>query len=169
MLSVEAVVDSLHIFSLNIIHLTSVRFGQKEMQYISEVQEKGVNAQDNDRSRSLLKKLINASAHRAILANSIDSLKRFMDYPIIICGDFNDVPGSYVYEKVKGDLSDAFNEKGAGLGRTYRNIFPTLRIDYLLYDADALKAEGYLRRNAGLSDHVPVIANFSFTSSVQGK
>jgi endonuclease/exonuclease/phosphatase family metal-dependent hydrolase len=162
----EVVVDSLHIFNLNIVHLTSVRFGQKEMQYINEVQEKGVNAQDKNKSRFLLKKLMNASAHRAILANSIDSLKRFMDYPIIICGDFNDVPGSYAYEKVKGDLSDAFNEKGAGLGRTYRNIFPTLRIDYLLYDATALKAEGYLRRNVGLSDHVPVIANFSFRQDV---
>lgn len=169
MLSVEVIVDSSHIFNLNVVHLTSVRFGEKELAYISEVQEKGVNAQDKDKSKSLLKKLMNAFAHRALLANSVDSLKRFMDYPIIICGDFNDVPGSYAYETVKGDLADAFSKKGAGLGRTYRNIFPTLRIDYLLYDPSALKAEGYLRRNVGLSDHFPVIANFSFINGANDK
>ncbi len=161
MLSVEVVIDSSHIFSLNVVHLTSVGFGRQEMKYISEVKSKGVDAQDEDRSKSLLKKLRNASSNRAGLANKIDSLKREMDYPQIICGDFNDVPGSYVYNKVKGKLSDAFTGKGAGLGRTYRHIFPTLRIDYILYDADALTIRGYKRPDVDLSDHYPVIANFS--------
>jgi endonuclease/exonuclease/phosphatase family metal-dependent hydrolase len=162
MLSVEVVIDSGHIFNLNVVHLTSVGFGRKEMKYISEVKSKGVDAQDEDQSKSLLKKLRNASSNRAGLANRIDSLKREMDYPQIICGDFNDVPGSYVYQKVKGKLSDAFTAKGSGLGRTYRHIFPTLRIDYIFYDADALTIKGYNRPDVDLSDHYPVIANFSF-------
>jgi endonuclease/exonuclease/phosphatase family metal-dependent hydrolase len=161
MLGVEVVVDSNNIFCLNVVHLTSVGFGRKEMDYISDVKQKGVEAQDEDRSKSLLKKLRNASANRAGLANKIDSFKKTMDYPVIICGDFNDVPGSYVYSKVKGDLKDAFVEKGAGIGRTYRNISPTLRIDYIFYDSDALQIEGYNRPNVALSDHFPVIANFS--------
>lgn len=161
MLSTEVVIDSGHIFSLNVVHLTSVGFGRKEMKYISEVRKKGVDAQDEHQSKSLLKKLRDASAGRAALANRIDSLKREMDYPQIICGDFNDVPGSYVYHKVKGKLSDAFTGKGAGLGRTYRHIFPTLRIDYIFYDSEALTLEGYKRPDVDLSDHYPVIANFS--------
>ncbi|KAA5537161.1 endonuclease/exonuclease/phosphatase family protein [Taibaiella lutea] len=161
MLGVEVVVDSNNIFCLNVVHLTSVGFGRKEMDYISDVKQKGVEAQDEDQSKSLLKKLRNASASRAGLANKIDSFKKTMDYPVIICGDFNDVPGSYVYSKVKGDLRDAFVEKGAGLGRTYRNISPTLRIDYIFYDNEALQIEGYNRPNVALSDHFPVIANFS--------
>lgn len=165
MLSVEVVIDSSHIFNLNVVHLTSVGFGRQEMKYISDVKSKGVDAQNEDQSKSLLKKLRNASAHRAELANKIDSLKREMDYPQIICGDFNDVPGSYVYHKVKGKLSDAFVVKGTGLGRTYRQIFPTLRIDYILYNSDALTIEGYKRPNVGLSDHYPVIANFSLKES----
>jgi endonuclease/exonuclease/phosphatase family metal-dependent hydrolase len=161
MLSVEVVVDNTHTFSLNVVHLTSVGFGRKEMTYIEEVKSKGVDAQDESKSKSLLKKLRDASSDRAGLANKIDSLKRVMDYPQIICGDFNDVPGSYVYNKVKGKLTDIFSAKGSGLGRTYRHIFPTLRIDYIFYDGNALKAEGYKRPNVGLSDHYPVIANFS--------
>lgn len=161
MLSVEVVIDSGHIFNLNVVHLTSVGFGRNEMKYISDVKKKGVDAQDEDQSKSLLKKLRNTSSNRAGLANKIDSLKREMDYPQIICGDFNDVPGSYVYQKVKGKLSDAFTGKGTGLGRTYRHIFPTLRIDYIFYDADALTITGYKRPDVDLSDHYPVIANFS--------
>lgn len=164
MLGVEVIIDSAHIFNLNVIHLTSVGFGRKEMNYIDEVKEKGVDAQDESQSKSLLKKLRDASAARAGLANRIDSIKRRMDYPVIICGDFNDVPGSYVYSTIKGKLSDAFTGKGAGLGRTYRHIFPTLRIDYIFYDNDALSIEGYKRPDVGLSDHYPVIANFSLKS-----
>lgn len=161
MLSVEVEIDSSHIFSLNVVHLTSVGFGRSDMAYIDDVKKKGVDAQDEDKSKSLLKKLRNASANRAVMANKIDSLRREMDYPQIICGDFNDVPGSYVYNTVKGKLSDAFVAKGTGLGRTYQHIFPTLRIDYILYDSDFLKVEGYKKASIGLSDHYPVIANFS--------
>lgn len=165
MLSVEVVIDSNTVFNLNVVHLTSVGFAREDLDYISQVKKEGVEAQDDNQSKYLLRKLRNASANRALLANRIDSLKREMDYPQIICGDFNDVPGSYVYTKVKGKLSDAFVGKGAGLGRTYRDIAPTLRIDYVLYDADALKIEGYNRPAVDLSDHYPVIANFSLRKS----
>ena len=161
MLSMEVVVDSINIFSLNVVHLTSVGFGRSEMAYIDEMKSKGVDAQNESKSKSLLKKLYTASAKRADMANRIDSLKREMDYPQIICGDFNDVPGSYVYNTVKGKLSDAFVARGVGLGRTYQHIFPTLRIDYIFYDDTALKAIGYKGISVGLSDHYPVIANFS--------
>jgi len=161
MLGVEVVVDSSNIFNLNVVHLTSVGFGRKEMEYISDVKAKGIDAQDESRSKSLMRKLRDAAASRAMLANRIDSLKRRMDYPQIICGDFNDVPGSYTYTTVKGKLSDAFAAKGTGLGRTYRHIFPTLRIDYIFYDPAMLKIEGYKRPDVDLSDHYPVIANFS--------
>jgi endonuclease/exonuclease/phosphatase (EEP) superfamily protein YafD len=71
------------------------------------------------------------------------------------------MPGSYVYQEVKGGLKDAFVSKGLGLGRTYRKIFPTLRIDYILYNPDLLICKGYISPDVSLSDHNPVIATFS--------
>jgi endonuclease/exonuclease/phosphatase family metal-dependent hydrolase len=163
LLSAEVMIDSTRIFNINVVHLTSVSFGRKEMNYITDVKEKGVeSAEERRKSKWLLRKLINASAERAILANRVDSVKREMDYPIILCGDFNDIPGSYVYTKTKGKLKDAFVAKGAGLGRTYRYIFPTLRIDYILYDEGYFTAEGYRRIDVHLSDHYPILAYFSF-------
>lgn len=165
MLSVNVVVREDRIFSLNVVHLTSVAFGTKEMGYIEDVKSGNPDADREAKSKFLLAKLRRAIEKRAQLANEIDSLKRRMEYPIIICGDFNDVPGSYAYRKVKGDLADAFVAKGRGLGRTYLKIFPTLRIDYILYDDQVLKTEGYDRPNVGLSDHFPVIATFSYRTS----
>ncbi len=162
LLKVDVEIDEQHTFSLNVVHLTSVGFGRKEMSYIEDVKSPVMDVKREEKSRFILRKLRDASARRAALANKIDSLKRRMDHPIIICGDFNDMPGSYVYQKVKGRLADAFVAKGSGLGRTYRKIFPTLRIDYILYDDKVLKAEGYKRPPLGLSDHFPVIANFSY-------
>lgn len=166
MLSSELHVDSTRIFNLNVVHLTSVRLGEEELAYIDQVKHQGVDAQQREQSKNLLRKLVSASAHRSVLANSVDSLKRFMDYPMIFCGDFNDVPGSFAYQKIKGPLADAFSIKGAGLGRTYQKIFPTLRIDYLFYDPDALEAVGYHRPKVGLSDHYPVIVTLRFKEAL---
>jgi endonuclease/exonuclease/phosphatase family metal-dependent hydrolase len=59
----------------------------------------------------------------------LDSSKR----PVIFAGDLNNIPLSYTYGKVKGDLNDAWAAKGKGFGRTFQYISPTLRVDHLFY------------------------------------
>ncbi len=162
MLSVDVAVDSVRSFNLNVVHLQSVRFQADDMNYIESVKKQGTAAEEKQKSKLLLFKLRDAFAARAQQANMIDSLKAETDLPRVICGDFNDVPGSYAYRKVLGNLSDPFVAKGLGLGRTYRFIVPTLRIDHIFYDSDFLKAESYKRADVSLSDHLPVIADFSF-------
>lgn len=162
MLSANIQVDSAHKITVNVVHLTSVEFGEKDMEYITTVKEKGIDGQNTPASKSILRKLKTAFSNRAILANEIDSLKKQMKNPVIICGDFNDIPSSYVYEKIKGNLADPFTAKGVGFDRTYQHIFPTLRIDQIFYDKHYFKVIGYGRRLVNLSDHYPVIANFTF-------
>ena len=40
-------------------------------------------------------------------------------YPSVICGDFNAVPNSYTYFKIKGDRQDVFLSKSFGIGKSY--------------------------------------------------
>lgn len=162
LLSMDVIVDSARIFNLNVTHLASVRFAENDINYIESLKEKGTQVEINQKSKSIIYRLRNAFSMRARQANLIDSIKDETDYPIIICGDFNDVPGSYVYQKVKGDLQDPFVTKGFGFGRTYRNIMPTLRIDYILFDGEHLQPKTYRSPNVNLSDHRPVIVDFSF-------
>ncbi len=162
LISMDVVVDSAHIFNLNVTHLASVRFQDRDIDYLESLKEKGAKAEVSQKSKSIIYRLRNAFSVRAQQANIIDSAKGETDYPIIICGDFNDVPGSYVYNTVKGNLLDPFVSKGLGFGRTYRNIMPTLRIDYILYDGDYLQPNSYRSPDVNLSDHLPVIVDFSF-------
>jgi endonuclease/exonuclease/phosphatase family metal-dependent hydrolase len=77
-------------------------------------------------------------------------------YPVIVCGDFNDSPVSYTYQKISANLKDAFLESGTGLGSTYSGRFPSYRIDYILHNPQ-LSCYQYANPKMGLSDHQPVI------------
>jgi endonuclease/exonuclease/phosphatase family metal-dependent hydrolase len=83
--------------------------------------------------------------------------------PEIICGDYNDVPNSYTYFRIRGDRRDAFVEKEGGLGRTFSNIAPTLRIDYIMADKQ-FEVLQYKRKLLPYSDHYPVIADLRLGS-----
>ncbi|MEZ5028200.1 MAG: endonuclease/exonuclease/phosphatase family protein [Ferruginibacter sp.] len=82
-------------------------------------------------------------------------------YPVIVCGDMNDVPNSYTYFTVKDDLQDAFLKKSGGLGRTFRYISPTLRIDYILADKK-FEVENFSKIKVPYSDHYPILADIAF-------
>ena len=53
-------------------------------------------------------------------------------YPIIVCGDFNDTPLSYTYNKIKSNLIDSFTISGSELEILFK--IPMLRIDYIFHD-----------------------------------
>jgi len=81
-------------------------------------------------------------------------------YPVILCSDLGDVPNSYAYFRLKGDLKDAFLEKGSWFGRTYRFISPTLRIDYI-FVRKGIKVKQFFRPEVPYSDHYPIIADLA--------
>jgi endonuclease/exonuclease/phosphatase (EEP) superfamily protein YafD len=72
--------------------------------------------------------------------------------PIIFTGDLNDVPSSYAYSTIKNNMADAWLNKGFGIGRTFRFIAPTLRIDYIFY-SDFFKAIQTRQIYTTASDH----------------
>jgi len=99
-------------------------------------------------------KLRSEQAH--IIRNEIDRSK----HPLIVVGDFNDVPVSYTYRTIRGDLQDAFLEQGSGFGRTFSAISPTLRIDYILPDKFFTVEEFSIYRRRGF-EHFPIMARLS--------
>lgn len=82
-------------------------------------------------------------------------------YPVIFCGDFNDVPNSNTYFTIKGNLQDAFLKKGSFVGKTFRYISPTLRIDYILGDP-YFNVTQFRIPGITFSDHFPIIADFQY-------
>lgn len=98
---------------------------------------------------------------RASQANIIATEKRESEKPVILCGDFNDVPYSYVYNTMLGNMVDGFKECGSGWMRTFRGGKKAVRIDYIFHDK-ALKGMTYYTSDLTYSDHLPVFMKVSF-------
>ena len=141
------------------VHLESFHLSDNDKNYIEDVKHRA-----RDLGLHKLKNYVNQFGKyynkRAIQVDSAAGIIARSPYPTVICGDFNDVPGSYTYTKMKGKLSDAFTDKGHGFGRTFNLFLPTIRIDYILYDPTLLKLKGFNSPHNTNSDHNPVIANF---------
>ena len=137
-------------------HLQSVLFQKKDYRDLEIIK----NADDSTigASKSIVKKLKRGYTSRAVQADIVRNQADSSTYPEIVCGDFNDVPDSYAYFHIKGDRQDAFIAKGAGIGRTFTNISPTLRIDYIL-PSRKFKVLQCQRVLAPWSDHYPVMAD----------
>jgi endonuclease/exonuclease/phosphatase family metal-dependent hydrolase len=103
-------------------------------------------------------------------AGQVDIMAKHIDvspYPVIVCGDFNDTPVSYTYNKIRGNRLDTFCEAGKGMPSTYRlSIVPFFRIDYILHDK-IIESLTYSVHEIDCSDHYPVssIVNISGMNS----
>ncbi|MWB94609.1 endonuclease [Flavobacterium sp. GA093] len=82
-------------------------------------------------------------------------------YPIIICGDMNNSPFSYVYRNIKGKLKDSFEEAGKGFGATYKFRYYPARIDYIFADSKMKVKQFESFPDFENSDHYPVMARLS--------
>jgi endonuclease/exonuclease/phosphatase family metal-dependent hydrolase len=97
---------------------------------------------------------------RQLQADTVRASIEKSPYPVVVCGDFNDVPNSYPYETIGHGLQDAFVKKGIGIGRTFSGIAPTLRIDNIFVDK-RYAVEQFIRVPKKLSDHFPIIADIT--------
>ncbi len=97
-----------------------------------------------------------ATRLRAQQADEIRTLVETSPHPVVLGGDFNDVPSSYTYNKITTPrLQDAWVARGAGLGATFTGPLPGLRIDYFLVDTSLTVVS--IERLAPLwSDHRPL-------------
>lgn len=77
-------------------------------------------------------------------------------YPVIVCGDLNSTPASYVYDLIRRHLTDGFMEVGRGYAYTYNQLYRLFRLDYIFY-SEQLSGVEYWSVNKDFSDHNPVM------------
>jgi len=118
----------------------------------------GIEVEENAVLRAIYGNYTLGMMARAGQANILAMDMRESEAPIIVCGDFNDVPYSYVYNTLLGDKVDGFKECGNGLMYTYRD--KKVRIDYIFHDAK-FKGITYYKKELTYSDHYPVFSKIS--------
>lgn len=137
-------------------HLQSLQFGKDDYERINEIT--GVQDSLLANSRTIFSKLKRGVTNRSIQADIIGQVTGDSPYPVLFCADLNDIPNSYTYATVRGDMQDAFLQKGFGIGRTFSFISPTLRIDYIFAD-NHFSVRQFQRIVRQYSDHYMLVAD----------
>lgn len=147
--------DTIRVFTT---HLQSFRFNSgdyKDMEKIQDHDEEVLNA-----SKNIVRKMKYAFTKRGLQAEIVRKAIDNSPHLQIVCGDFNDVPNSFTYFRIKGEFKDAFLEKSFGIGRTFIALAPTLRIDYILTNP-AFTVHQFEMIDEDLSDHVLLVSDVS--------
>jgi endonuclease/exonuclease/phosphatase family metal-dependent hydrolase len=99
---------------------------------------------------------------RVLNADEIrEIIKPYQGMPMILCGDFNDRPGSRTYKKMHEIFADTWELAGQGDGLTFSSISPHKRIDYIwILPATSIVPIKAWVPNTQASDHYPLVADF---------
>jgi endonuclease/exonuclease/phosphatase family metal-dependent hydrolase len=145
-------------------HLESFKLTTEDKSHYSAF-IKNMNTETLDGLKSSIEhKLGPAFKVRARQAEVVaDEIKKIKTDYILICGDFNDTPISYVYRTIRGDLKDAYVEAGCGPGITYHENFYLFRIDNILHSKNLNPVNCTVDR-VDYSDHYPMWCSLEMKS-----
>lgn len=146
------------------VHLYSYDLSEEERQVVTEIKSvDSAKSSVKEFKGSILSKLKNAFKMRAQDATGLREVIDGIPGPLIVCGDFNDVPASWAYNIVRGDdLRDAYAETNLGPTFTYNLHAFYFHIDQMLYRGP-LEALDLKVGKINSSDHYPLLGEFTFT------
>lgn len=112
---------------------------------------------------SIREKLKDGFSRRAERAAAIRELADRISGPLVVSGDFNDVPESYAYRTIRGnDLGDAYAETSFGPLITYNRHGFLFHLDQILYRDKFMKALKVEKGSLKSSDHYPLLSEFEW-------
>lgn len=136
-----------------VVHMDSYQLTDKDMEGFDKL----THAKPDSTTRGLLGKFVETTRqHEEEWTDELLPLIEATDVPIIIAGDFNDTPASYIYQQITRHLTDPYVEQGRGLGTTYHGPYPAFRIDYIFHSPE-LTPLSYKRIKTPISDHYPIV------------
>ena len=118
------------------------------------------------KGRGLLGSFVRGAAARAWQADTLLAYVRRSPYPVLLAGDFNDLPYSYPYGRLAGTLQNAWATVGFGPGNTYHGrLPPLLRIDQQFAGPRWQVLGCRVHQEVLYSDHFPVEAVYQLIPS----
>ncbi|MDE6715058.1 MAG: endonuclease/exonuclease/phosphatase family protein, partial [Muribaculaceae bacterium] len=149
------------------VHLQSIGLSSDDKAEYQSVVSKQIIEENVDSIKGTLKylkhyvypKLAAANISRAAQARIINALIKKESGRVILCGDFNDIPYSFAYLKIKGRMHDLYTERGFGPTVTYHANRLYFRIDQVFYKGRLLPLD-IGRKSYPCSDHYPLLAEF---------
>jgi len=147
-------------------HLESTHLTKEQRQSYWDV----VNGDTRDRklveeqAHDLYGKLTDSMVLRAPQAEIVHQyVEAHADYPVIVCGDFNDTPISYARHTIAQGLTDCFAEAGCGLGLSYNQKGFNFRIDHIFCSSHFTPYKCVVDSKMDASDHYPMLCWLKMT------
>ena len=142
-------------------HLESTHLTEEERTQYKEILKGNKEREQAEAEMfSLIRVLGESMVKRAPQAEAIHSyVEAHSQYPIIVCGDFNDTPISYARHVIAQGLTDCFAEAGCGLGLSYNRKGFNFRIDHIFCSSHFTPVSCKVDSKMDVSDHYPMICS----------
>ena len=135
------------------IHMDSYRFDDADREEVERIR-RGEVGEGSRRTLGKVKETI--LSHETEWTGHLKEVVTASSVPLVLAGDMNDIPGSWLYRQVAKEMCDSFRDRGLGMSHTYNGGFPQVRIDMVFHD-DRINTLAYRRIKSNLSDHYPVL------------
>ncbi len=148
--------DTLRVYNM---HLESMAIEQKDVDEAMQ-SEAGLKTKGRNIARRLKGGFIARSHQVQRLLEHIEGCK----HPVLLSGDLNDLPSSYTYQQLRGELQNAFEEGGRGFGFTYNGKLP-IRIDNQFFSNRLKLLRFDVLNQIQFTDHFPLEATYVLSST----
>lgn len=157
---------TVHVFN---VHMQSIGLNSADKKLYHDLTEGSTGMGLHMIRVTLLSKLAKAFKLRALQAQDVRNALDLVDGMVILCGDFNDIPGSYTARTIESDdMTDAYSVAGLGPAITYHGNRFFFRIDHM-FCRGPIEALRVWRGECTYSDHYPLIGIFKIENNNQHK
>ena len=140
--------DTIRVFN---VHFQSMSMAEADIATATESR-----AGLRDKAPNLLRRFRNGAVARGAQVDTVLARVLRSPYPVLLAGDFNDLPYSYAYDQLADHLQNAWATVGFGIGATYNGKLPFLRIDQQFAGPQWQVRGCKVHREIMWSDHFPV-------------
>ena len=141
-------------------HLESYRLSLKEKDDYKSIIKNYNHPKSNESETKYLNLTEKISMHDSIRGMQTDSVAAFVERNrgrhMVVCGDFNATPISYVHYRLTQELDDAYTRSGNGPGISYHQNGMYFRIDHILVSPNIKAYGAKVDKSIKDSDHYPI-------------
>lgn len=145
--------DTLRVISLHLMSM-GVRVGR--------VMKATDSRSAKSETRNILHKLKEGFISHNLEMDPVIKAIRNSPYPVILCGDFNEVPTGLSYGRARRHLKNSFEEAGTGFGFTLNRSPWFIRIDNQFHSNHFTVVKHEVVRSVSASDHFPVRVRYRY-------
>lgn len=141
-------------------HLESYRLSKEDKNdYKSIIKNYRAPNQNDSKTKyqTLMEKLSHHDSIRGLQVDSVVAyINRHPNERIILCGDLNATPVSYIHNRLTSVLNDAYTRSGNGPGISYNRSGMYFRLDHIMVSPSIKTYGATVDQSIKYSDHYPI-------------